>query len=482
MSAPVVIVGAGLSGLYAGKLLRERGIDVVVVEASEAIGGRTRQLSGFVNWNLDLGAEYVHGENSLVKRLADQNGWECRSVFNLSTHIKLLNSAEDLKLAREYIYLGKEKKLVLFHDSSETDLVKMLEIMGKMSGEKITDSLPVSAYQYLVQNGVPFRMLSMADALLAKTYGTSLDNLGVRESLEEEGSWDSGTQNFRLRRGYKPVVDWCSAGLNIKTSWPVSAIDYSSPSSVTLRNTRGESIQASSVIVAVPLTILKDGDVKFSPALPPSKVSAIDRMGMDGGVKIVCKFSRRFWPEKMTLVICDAFIPQVWMDETEHHELTPSGSTSSSSSSSLTSRLTMSNDKTDNTLYTVVGFAAGPEALRVGKLPPLTTVHSFIAQLNDMFGDESNPTPATTALLGYHVHDWAKEPFIRGGYSYPRVGSLGARHELVKPLGNGQVFFAGEAASLRCPATTEGAMDAAEKAVEKLLQSRSVPKQIASRL
>ena len=40
--APVVVVGAGLSGLRCAGLLAESGVEVVVFEASDGVGGRAR--------------------------------------------------------------------------------------------------------------------------------------------------------------------------------------------------------------------------------------------------------------------------------------------------------------------------------------------------------------------------------------------------------------------------------------------------------
>ena len=58
MPDPVVIVGAGLSGLTCAKELHAKGVEFVLLEASDAVGGRVRtdEVDGFL---LDRGFQVL---------------------------------------------------------------------------------------------------------------------------------------------------------------------------------------------------------------------------------------------------------------------------------------------------------------------------------------------------------------------------------------------------------------------------------------
>lgn len=62
----VVVIGAGAAGLTAGYHLSRAGVDVQVLEASPRWGGRMMRLSGFSDVPLDLGAEWIHDEPSVL--------------------------------------------------------------------------------------------------------------------------------------------------------------------------------------------------------------------------------------------------------------------------------------------------------------------------------------------------------------------------------------------------------------------------------
>jgi protoporphyrinogen oxidase len=59
---PVIIIGAGAAGLAAGRSLTRHGVKVIILEASQRIGGRIHSiLDERFPIPVELGAEFVHG-------------------------------------------------------------------------------------------------------------------------------------------------------------------------------------------------------------------------------------------------------------------------------------------------------------------------------------------------------------------------------------------------------------------------------------
>ncbi len=71
----------------------------------------------------------------------------------------------------------------------------------------------------------------------------------------------------------------------------------------------------------------------------------------------------------------------------------------------------------------------------------------------------------------YVIRDWTKEPYIKGGMSYPKPGSTNAdREAMAEPVGE-KVFFAGEATDLVGDfGTITGALQSGARAANELLE------------
>ena len=72
----VIIVGAGASGLAAAKRLEEEGISYQILEATDKLGGRIQKNENFADFPLDLGAEWIHEDKSILNYLINQPGNE----------------------------------------------------------------------------------------------------------------------------------------------------------------------------------------------------------------------------------------------------------------------------------------------------------------------------------------------------------------------------------------------------------------------
>lgn len=76
----VVVIGGGISGLSAARLLNKHGVDVVVLEARDRVGGRTHTISDPVCKVVDIGGAYVGPTQRRVVRLANELGIQFHKV------------------------------------------------------------------------------------------------------------------------------------------------------------------------------------------------------------------------------------------------------------------------------------------------------------------------------------------------------------------------------------------------------------------
>ncbi len=65
----VIIVGAGAAGLAAAKKLEEAGIVYQILEATDHYGGRIQKNEDFADFPIDLGAEWIHTDKSILNEL-----------------------------------------------------------------------------------------------------------------------------------------------------------------------------------------------------------------------------------------------------------------------------------------------------------------------------------------------------------------------------------------------------------------------------
>ena len=94
--------------------------------------------------------------------------------------------------------------------------------------------------------------------------------------------------------GYRRLADAMASGVDVRLGRPVSEI-AASPDGVRVLTADGRAEEGSHVVVTVPLGVLKRGLPRFSPALPPDRLAAIERLGFGRFEKVALRFAEPFW-------------------------------------------------------------------------------------------------------------------------------------------------------------------------------------------
>ena len=259
----VLIIGAGAAGLYAGYLLNSMGIKFQILEASDHIGGRMGKLSGFADYTIDTGAQWLHGQNNLLGDLIKSK--------NIKTTL------DDSELS----YWFEDQLL----DSLPQDPFIFEE-----------GNLPdISFRDYGHQQGLGTEYDNIVDSI-AGDQGASATLLSAYWNSKDEENWVSGDEDFKFEDSFFEVIEEHIAGPimdRIIYYGHVQSIDYSADK-VIVRSMYNE-FTADKVIVTVPISILKLNEISFTPALPAEKTDAFSKIGMGPGIKVFLKFSTNFY-------------------------------------------------------------------------------------------------------------------------------------------------------------------------------------------
>src|SRR5262249_55184256 len=191
---------------------------------------------------------------------------------------------------------------------------------------------------------------------------------------------------------------------------------------------------APSVIITVPLPILKlpdsAGGVRIIPELL-DKQEALRQIEMGPVIKLAFRFNEPFWREIKTLrgmlfvQAPDQPIPTWWIPSREEDPL-------------------------------LIGWAGGPRAAQLGDATRDALADLALTSLSVALAmpREAIEKKAVTCW----THDWNRDPFSLGAYTYVAAGGVEAHRVLAEPVEQ-TLFFGGEATcGSGLNATMEGAL------------------------
>jgi monoamine oxidase len=431
----VIVIGAGAAGLAAASRLGEEGIDVTVLEARDRIGGRVWTTEAD-SMPIELGAEFLHGDTPELNEIIEGAG--LRSV--------------DVAGRR---WTPRAGRLRIMDDFWE----RLDGIMGRLDEARDPDRSFAEAARRM-------KSAPRADLALTRQYVEGFHAADTGEisecALAAGGSPGDDVRERRIGRvleGYGAVVHALAAPVSarIRFGSVVSGVEWrKSRVSVTSRDASGAPLpvlDATAAIVTVPLGVLLDGSIRFTPPVP-AVMRAAEQLRAGGVVKVVLQCDEPFWMDRdfgkrvaderldtMSFLHgpADSDFPVWW---TQYPVRAP----------------------------VLVGWRGGPGAAELSGLSHDEVVDRATTSLAEVLG--VNRTEVRRRVVAGFTHDWIADPYARGAYSYVGVGGVGASARLGRPV-EGTLWFAGEHADREeRNGTVHGAIASGRAAADSLIRGR----------
>ena len=434
MDADAIVIGAGAAGLAAACSLAGRSLRVLVLEARDRVGGRVwSEPFARAAVPAELGAEFIHGRAEETMALLRDAG-----TAAVETGGESWTRSENGDLRR-----------------NDDD---MMPAAGIFEGARALES-DESVDRFLQRFADDESMRETVRAARAFVEGFEAADPAIASARAIADEWRSGVDltSARPLGGYPPMlerlrnacaaagVQTCLSTVVRRLSWRRGAVAVETESSW------GESrtLHARAAVVTLPVGVLRhsgdETEVVFDPDLPAAKREALASIEMGHAVKVALWFRTAFWERlrdgryrDSAFFRCEGLpFPTYWTQFPLRSEL-------------------------------IVAWAGGPKAIAMSGASQSELIGRALSGFGALFGEHEL---AREEFEEGVMHDWGRDPFARGAYSYVAVGGGNARAALAMPV-DGTLFFAGEATSNDGQGgTVNGALETGERAAREAATS-----------
>jgi monoamine oxidase len=429
----VIVVGAGVAGLTAARLLTREGRSVVVLEARDRIGGRVF-TDGSGTHPTDLGASWIHGVNgSPVAEAARAFGMETHE-FTVGGY--QVDSRPIANFGPDGARLSAEASAAFAADVHALD-ASLIHV--------VADSAPIASYRDVTEDALASmgwdaertqRVREYLEHRSEEQYGAWIEDLAAH-GLDDD-SIDGDEVVFP--DGYGRLAEGLADGLDIRLGAIVTRVEWG-PDGVAVQSSDG-TFSAASVIITVPVGVLQSSEFVITPPLPAEVAGALSRLTMNAFEKVFLRFPQKFWDDGVYAIRQQG--PEgrwwhSWYDLTALHG--------------------------EPTLLT---FAAGPAARAVREWTDADVAESVMQQLRRLY-----PATAVEPASATVTH-WQDDRFALGSYAFMMLGAATEDHDVLATPVGGVLHLAGEATWTDDPATVPAAMLSGHRAACNVL-GREVP-------
>lgn len=453
-----IVIGAGWSGIAAARTLLEKGgiSNIVVLEARDYVGGRCRSAPTVVgddNVKVEHGCQWINecNDENPIFEVAQEMG--VKVIPPSRTEGVWTSEGKRLShFAKERIWWRYQYAIVpyiyatqFFTRRADKSLRQVLDSFNNLHPFSSNES------KKRMQDLFSFEVNLCVD------YAADIEDMSLWMHGTDEG-YGVGENSLLKNANYTSLMEHYARPIKdkIRLQTKVICIDSTNCKSdgVTVvcqgANQKQKQYRAKTVIISVPLGVLKEGHIEFKPPLPRVKQDAIDRIGMGLLNKTIMVWDdededKLPWPkdiEWMNRLTTNGKFPKCQTHWTSFH-----------------------NGRKFGKHNILVAFSSGSNALRLEKLSDFQIKEEALAALHSMFGTVPEPKEVI-------ITRWQADEFACGSYSFNKVNQdEDDRENLKKPLQD-CLFWAGEATSDTMFGTCHGAflsgIDAGNSAINEI--------------
>jgi len=435
----VVIVGAGFAGLSAAHALRAAGIDVLVLEARERVGGRVEAIVNGLGESVDSGGQFLCEDMPELMALVQARGLTLKES-HLAGRFVALPPVSDVEAQQNYAAATAIRDRLNELSPGDPSLAGLT--VADWLARQPDDADAKAGFRSMIEGlwclaleRMPAWYLVSNDRRVTNTVGELQYYVGeTMHALAERLAQDLGDAVVRgaAVSRIEHDVDGVRVFTNVAAPPPLSLPGRGYAAGKLTAAT----IDARAVLVAVPPMMASR--IELTPPLPAPLRHALAAWESGAVIKVQLRYRTAFWRERGLSGMV------MWRE--------PPG-------------LFAFDTSPDKSRPMLTFFIGGPKALAMTELDPAALREAAIARLVEGLG------PQAAEPIDVTVRDWTHDRWSGGAYSDVVVDIDATDAEDVLRAGAPPVFFASSELSPSYPGYIEGAIVAGRSVAARIIAS-----------